>query len=391
MQWYRGGGTALQGKGLGGQPPNTFWCVRRRKGSNQVVTFMNQALWEEANNPVHSLSDQGYHGGHRIQSGEAEGDGVAMEGNPIRHVALIGFGEVGGIFGHDFAAQGLAVSVFDILLRAEPSRTAMLAKAKTAGVRACDTLEEAVRGAELVISAVTASAALDVAKNAAGLLGSRQLYMDINSVSPETKREIAAVLQPSAAVFVEAAVMAPVAPQRLRVPMLLGGAEAEAAAGHLQSMGMNAKPVSERVGMASAIKMCRSIFIKGLEAITVEAMFTARRYGAEKQVLASLAVSYPEMGWDTTLPDYLISRVAEHGKRRAAEMREAAQAIADVDLEPLTALATAERQDWLAREIAKCGLTVRPGDAFSWQEIADTIAGARRSKENSAAQVRGTR
>jgi 3-hydroxyisobutyrate dehydrogenase-like beta-hydroxyacid dehydrogenase len=314
-----------------------------------------------------------------------------MVENPIRNIALIGFGEVGGIFGHDFAAGGLAVSVFDILLGAEPSRTAMRAKAKSAGVRACDSLEETIRGADLVISAVTVPAAADVAKNAAACLRDGQVYLDINSVSPDTKREIAATLQSSAAVFVEAAVMAPVAPQRLHVPMLLGGAGADAAAGRLQSIGMNVTPVCERVGVASAIKMCRSIFIKGLEAITVESMFTARRYGAEEQVLASLAATYPDMGWDSTLPDYLIGRVAEHGKRRAAEMREAAHAIADVRLEPLTALATAQRQDWLVQEIARHGLTVRAGDAFSWQELADAIADARQTEEISAEQVNGAK
>src|SRR5258706_6174443 len=263
-----------------------------------------------------------------------------MDGNPIRQIALIGFGEVGGIFGRDFAAAGLRVSVFDILMGAEASRAAMVAKAERANVRACDSLEEAIRDADLGISSVTSSSAADVAKNAAPILRSGQTYLDINSVSPETKREVAAILQASPAVFVEAAVMAAVSPQRLRVPMVLGGVEAEAAAPRLQSIGMNVQPISDRIGVASAIKMCRSIIIKGLEAIAVESMFTARRYGAEKEVLASLAATYPSMGWDSTLPDYLISRIAEHGKPRAAEMPEAAQAIADVGLEPLMAVAT---------------------------------------------------
>jgi hypothetical protein len=131
--------------------------------------------------------------------------------------------------------------------------------------------------------------------------------------------------------------------------------------------------------------MCRSIIIKGLEAITVESMFTARRYGAEKLVLESLAATYPGMGWNGALPDYLISRVAEHGKRRAAEMREAAQAVADAGLEPLTALATAQRQDWLAQAIAEFSLAVPKGDAFAWQELADAIAAATSPQEKSSA------
>jgi 3-hydroxyisobutyrate dehydrogenase-like beta-hydroxyacid dehydrogenase len=311
-----------------------------------------------------------------------------MDGNTIRQIALLGFGEVGGIFGQDFAAAGLDVCAFDKLLNTESPRSTMLAKAKSANVRPCDTLEGAVLGADLVISAVTASSAAEVARNAAPFLRAGQIYLDLNSVSPDTKRQIARTLKESLATFVEAAVMAPVSPQRLKVPMLLGGADAATAAERLQAIGMNVKPISDRIGVASAIKMCRSIIIKGLEAITVESMFTARRYGAEKQVLESLAATYPGMGWDGALPDYLISRVAEHGKRRAAEMREAAQAVADAGLEPLTALATARRQDWLAQVIAEFSLAVPKGENFAWQELADAIAEAISPQEKSSAGAR---
>jgi 3-hydroxyisobutyrate dehydrogenase-like beta-hydroxyacid dehydrogenase len=308
-----------------------------------------------------------------------------MDHNPIRQIALIGFGEVGGIFGSDFAAAGLRVSIFDILLNGEPARSETLAKAKNAKVHPCDTLQEALQNADLIISAVTASSATNVAGNAAPFLCSGQIYLDINSVSPETKLEIAHTLSGSPATFVEAAVMAAVAPQRLKVPMLLGGEHAATTAERLNAIGMNVKPISNRIGVASAIKMCRSIIIKGLEAITVESMFTARRYGAEKQVLESLASTYPDMGWGGTLPDYLISRVAEHGKRRAAEMREAAQAVADAGLEPLTALATAQRQDWLTQLIAEHALAVPKGEAFAWQKLADAIAEALSPQEKSSA------
>jgi 3-hydroxyisobutyrate dehydrogenase-like beta-hydroxyacid dehydrogenase len=306
-----------------------------------------------------------------------------MSEQPIRQITLVGFGEVGGILGSDLAAAGLSVSIFDILLNVETSRSAMLAKARAAKVRACDSLEDAMRGADLVVSAVTAASALIVAKDAAQFLSVGQTYLDINSVSPETKREIARVLSATPATFVEAAVMAPVAPQRLMAPMLLGGAGAAVAAPRLAAIGMNVKPVSDRVGVASAIKMCRSIIIKGLEAITVESMFTARRYGAERQVLESLDATYPGMGWTGALPDYLISRVAEHGKRRAAEMREAAQAVSDAGLDPLTALGTARRQEWLAQTIAEFSLAVAKGERFAWQELADAIAEAMALQEKS--------
>jgi 3-hydroxyisobutyrate dehydrogenase-like beta-hydroxyacid dehydrogenase len=312
--------------------------------------------------------------------------GVVMSENPVRQVALIGFGEVGAIFGRDLAAAGIQVSVFDILFNSAPSRAPMIAKAKNANVKVCNSLEEAIRSADLVISAVTSSAATSVAKEAADALRGGQTYLDINSVSPETKREIARILERSNAIFIEAAVMAPVSPQRLKVPMLLCGDGAEAVAARLRSIGMNATPVSKRIGVASAVKMCRSVIIKGIEALAVESLFAARRYGAEKEVLASLAATYPQMGWDGALPDYLVSRVAEHGRRRAAEMREAAETLRNIGLEPLTALATAERQDWLAQEMAEREISFRAGESFSWQQLADAIAKASFAEEKPLAR-----
>ena len=312
-----------------------------------------------------------------------------MNDNPVREIGIIGFGEFGGIFGSDLAATGIRVSVFDILFNSGQSGAAMLAKANRANVRACKSLEEVIRSVDLVISAVTCSAAAEVAQNSAPFLRSAQTYLDINSVSPETKREIAQILEPSKAIFIEAAVMAPVSPQRLKVPMLLGGDAAETAAPRLRAIGLNVTPVSTRIGVASAVKMCRSVIIKGLEALTVESLFAARRYGAEKEVLVSLAATYPHMGWDGPLPDYLISRVAEHGKRRAAEMREAADTLRNIGLEPLTALATAERQDWLVHEMAERDISIRPGEPFSWQGLADAIADSGSSEKSPARARKG--
>ena len=308
-----------------------------------------------------------------------------MKYNSFPTVTLIGFGEAGGILGEDLALAGVSVAMYDILLDSEPSRSAMLAKARSANVRACENLAEAIRQAGLVISAVTSAAALHVARQAAFLLRQGQVYLDLNSVSPETKREMARVVELSGGAFVEAAVMAPVSPQRLRVPILLGGPQAQPLAERLQTVGMDAVHVSDRIGVASAIKMCRSIIIKGLEALAVEALFAARWQGAEQEVLASLAATYPQMGWNDRLPDYLISRVAQHGRRRASEMREAAETLRSIGLEPITALATAARQEWLVQEMAGLHLTYQGSEPFSWKALADAIGSV--SPASSAAQA----
>jgi len=169
-------------------------------------------------------------------------------------------------------------------------------------------------------------------------------------------------------------VMAPVPPHRLVVPMLLGGRRAGALAAALKAFGMHATAVADKIGTASAIKMCRSIMIKGIEALVVECMFAARRFDAEDAVLASLDKTFPIMGWKAELPDYLVSRVAEHGRRRAAEMREVAATLEDIGIRPIMAAATAERQDALVRQMVEAGVPYPAGEEFSWRALADALA-----------------
>ena len=304
-----------------------------------------------------------------------------MTPTPIRHIGLVGFGEVGGIFGHDFAKQGIRVSVYDILFQTPEARKAMFGKALDCGVEARESLAECLGDAELVISAVTASSSLTVAKDASSILRPGQIFMDINSVSPATKRADAAQIERSGAHFVESAVMAPVPPYRLKAPMLLGGPYAAALAPRLATLGMDATPVSETIGVASAVKMCRSVMIKGMEALAVECLFAARRYGAEEAVLRSLEATYPQMGWRDKLPNYLISRVAEHGRRRAEEMREVAEALRDVGIDPTMAEATAERQDWLISEMTEQNLKYKDLTPFSWIALAEILGKAASSKK----------
>ncbi len=293
----------------------------------------------------------------------------------LRKIAMVGFGEAGSILGQDLAACGLEVITYDILLDAPDSRGPMLEKAHRAGVKAAETFSSAVADADLVISAVTAASSAEVARSASQALRAGQIFLDINSCSPATKRGNAQAVHSSGADYVEAAVMAPVPPQRLKVPMLLGGCRAADLAPALCGLGMHATAISDQIGVASAVKMCRSIIIKGLEALTVESMLAARRFGAESEVLASLQATFPKMGWQDKLPDYLMSRVAEHGRRRAAEMREVAHTLEDIGMEPTMALATALRQDALIDAMNARGIQYPHGEPFSWRWLADMLDG----------------
>ena len=114
---------------------------------------------------------------------------------------------------------------------------------------------------------------------------------------------------------------------------------------------MKMEVASEVIGQASAIKMCRSIMIKGIEALAVECFLASRSYGVEETIIASLEAAFPEMDWEK-LAGYLIGRVVRHGRRRVAEMREVAETETAMGLDRLMAAATAQRQDWLDDEVA---------------------------------------
>jgi 3-hydroxyisobutyrate dehydrogenase-like beta-hydroxyacid dehydrogenase len=269
----------------------------------------------------------------------------------LPRVAVIGFGEAGGIFARVFAAAGAPrVATYDIKFDGADGAPAMRRAAEAAGVVAAATPAEAARDADVVLAAVTASSALDAATAAAGYIAPGQIYLDVNSVAPSTKREAAARIERAGGRYVEAAVMASVPPYGIRVPMLFGGPHGRALAERLLPLGMAIEVVDREVGYVSAVKMCRSVMIKGIESLVVEAMTAAHEYGVADQVIASLDETFPGLDWSKQAA-YMAGRVVKHGRRRAEEMREAAKAVADIGLDPLMAAATAERQQWVADRV----------------------------------------
>lgn len=260
-------------------------------------------------------------------------------------VALIGFGEVGQTLGADLVKAGVAVSAYDILFASSDS--APSCATRTLAVRKGRSASDAIANAELIVSAVTAASDVDAARSVTSGIPRGAFYVDLNSVSPATKTVCARIVDDAGGRYVEAAVMTPINPKGIGSPMLLGGAHAAAFLERAAPLGFNAKVFSTTLGQAAAVKMCRSVIIKGVEALLTESMLAARRYGVEKPVLDSLSDLLPAGDWEK-IARYFISRSLEHGVRRAEEMREAAKTVAEAGVEPLMASATAEREDWAA-------------------------------------------
>jgi 3-hydroxyisobutyrate dehydrogenase-like beta-hydroxyacid dehydrogenase len=284
-------------------------------------------------------------------------------------IGLIGYGEVGRIF-----ADGLKtlpaverVSAWDVKFANDAHRPGLTSP----GVQACDSMRAVCDSSTVLISAVTASQTLAVAREAAACLRAGTVFLDLNSASPSTKQEAAALIDAAGGLYVEAGVMTSVPPYGIKVPMLLGGSSAEAVAQRLKDWGLNATAVSDRLGVASAIKMCRSVMIKGLEALVIESYTTARAYGVEDQMIGTLQETFPGIDW-TKQGTYFFSRVAQHGKRRAEEMRESANTVCEAGFEPFMAAAIANKQQWMA-DLAAEGRFSDASKDSPWQVYADRL------------------
>jgi 3-hydroxyisobutyrate dehydrogenase-like beta-hydroxyacid dehydrogenase len=276
-------------------------------------------------------------------------------------ICFIGFGEAGEAIAAGLRAEGVErISVWDILFpQAEGEKRRRAAAA--IGVRCASSAADAVREADIVVSAVTAAASADAARSVKAHLVGAPFLLDINSVSPGRKQETAKLLG-GAARYVDVAVLAPIHPARHQTPLLLAGPHAEAIAPVLAALGMRARIAGTGIGAAAAIKMVRSVMVKGIEALTLECFLAAARAGVVDEVAASLKNNYPDLDWAKVIP-YNLERMANHGERRAAEMEEVVKTLRELGVEPLMAAATVKRQ----REMGQIGAEqpvrgVRKGD-----------------------------
>jgi 3-hydroxyisobutyrate dehydrogenase-like beta-hydroxyacid dehydrogenase len=262
-------------------------------------------------------------------------------------VCLLGFGEVGQALAVDLGARGVSdLMAWDILFPVADSAPSRALAAK--GLRAGANVADAIATADLVVSAVTAAQDVVAARSVAPHLKRNAYLLDVNSVSPAVKVEASQIVEAAGGRYVEAAIMSPINPQRAASPMLFGGPHAAEFLPIARQLGFSGASVfSDRVGSASAAKMCRSVIVKGMEALLGESLLAARRYGVEDAVLESLGSLLAKDDWHAQAR-YMISRSLIHGRRRAEEMREVARTIVEAGFEPRMSSACAVWQDWAA-------------------------------------------
>jgi 3-hydroxyisobutyrate dehydrogenase-like beta-hydroxyacid dehydrogenase len=265
-------------------------------------------------------------------------------------LCFIGFGEAGQAIASGLREAGVeSIAVWDILF--PDAGGANLKQAGAAiGARLATSAADAVARSDIIVAAVTAASSFEAAKSVAPHIAGNPYYLDINSVSPGRKQETARLLEGSAR-YVDVAILAPIHPKRHQTPLLLAGPHAEAVLPLLiDELEMRGTIASDQVGAAAALKMIRSVMIKGIEALTAECFLAAQRAGITDEVAASLKNNYPALDWPKVI-EYNLERMASHGIRRADEMEQVAATLTELGIAPLMTEATVARQ----REMGELG------------------------------------
>ncbi len=253
-------------------------------------------------------------------------------------LGFLGFGEAAQAFvtGWRHAGLDLELCAYDILF--DNDNESIRSRCRDLDVTTCNSPRQVGEGATFVISAVTADQVMTAAQSI-GKLSEETLYLDINSAAPQKKQAAAAVV---GSAYVDLAVLAPVHPKLHATRILMAGPTRD----HLETLATvfpAAEAFSDSIGDASRLKMIRSIFVKGVEAVALECSLAAFHSGLDTDIFPSLN-NVLEHADARSLADYMTERVATHGLRRAAEMDEVCDTLSHMGLPNAMSRAAAETQ-----------------------------------------------
>jgi 3-hydroxyisobutyrate dehydrogenase-like beta-hydroxyacid dehydrogenase len=262
-----------------------------------------------------------------------------MNGNDsgAKTVAVLGLGEAGSLLARDLVHGGAAVRGWDPDFHGDLSEIPRAAS-----------LTAAVDGADIVISVNWATVAADVAREALPHLRRGMIYADHNTAGPKLKEELAAIVAPSGAAFVDVAMMAPVPPLGMRVGMFMAGSGAEELAAFYRQFGTPIGFIGTKPGEANARKLTRSVFFKGMSSSIYEALEAARAVGVEDWLRSDIIRTFIEADGSTL--DRIVDGTDKHAVRRGHEMRDAEAMLRELGTPATMVTATAESLERIASE-----------------------------------------
>jgi 3-hydroxyisobutyrate dehydrogenase-like beta-hydroxyacid dehydrogenase len=269
-----------------------------------------------------------------------------------RRWGLIGFGEAGRIIGSAIAASGVDLAVHDRVLLDATRGPAVRAAIEAAGAIPVEDLA-ALADREVVLSLVTPATAVPAAAGFAPHASSGVLYVDLNSTAPGSKHEVAAAFT---GVRVVDGVMTGGGIQLdgAKIPISLAGPDAAEAAQLLGQAGLNVAVVGSEIGAAAALKMLRSVVIKGMEGLWVEALLAAREMDVVEPLLAMIEETLDRYS-ARDFATMLVTTHVAHAGRRQVEVRMARDTVAGTGVPPLLSDGIVARHEHSARGLAAAG------------------------------------
>ena len=284
---------------------------------------------------------------------------------------MIGFGEVGRSLGAGLASQGVQVVAFDKGYLSPPFGDLIQRKAREAGVPLSGSVEEVVEQSDLILAVVPGPAAPEAASLAAARLGPGKFYVDMGTATPPMKERMAGMIEETGAAFVDVAIMGSPVQDGHRFPTLASGRGADEFRRLVEPLGMRVTVVGERPGRAAAIKMFRSIFMKGIEALVIETLMSCCSWDVVDEVMGSISASLAKMPFYPDQVNFLVTTDAIHAERRAKEMDMVVETMQAVGVEPRMSRATAEMIHWMASLGLKEHFGVElPSD---WRKVLDEV------------------
>jgi len=252
----------------------------------------------------------------------------------MRCVAFIGYGQLAAALAGGLADGGIDLRAY---VRPRPDRAAADARRnrmRATGVRHCEAVSDAVGGADVVIAAVPAGSAADVVEACVPHLLPAQLYVDPSSSPPAMKRRAAELVEHAGAEYVDAAVLGTVITAGARVPILAAGRGAARWCDEACAVGLNVTAIDAPAGDAALVKLLRSVFTKGRDALVLEMLLAARRHGVLDAVLDSIGGASEQVPFPS-LAERTMCSLAVYAERRADELAAATSLLREVDVDPL--------------------------------------------------------
>ncbi|MEE9202629.1 MAG: DUF1932 domain-containing protein [Dehalococcoidia bacterium] len=264
-------------------------------------------------------------------------------------LGVIGFGEVGYHISKGLKGAGVGqIVAYNNGTRNRPPYTeAFRHKAQSIGVSLAPTLEEMVHNSDLILSTVIPTTSLEVAGEAAPLLTPAHFFVDLNSCSPEAKREGCALVEEKGGHYIDGVIMDNPLAQEHRSNIWACGEGAEEFHQVMGKYSMNIRVIPGKVGDAALLKMIFSVIAKGAQALLWESLLALHKAGLDPQVYHGLNNWVSQMGL-LERADAVIAHSAIHAGRRAGEMEFAADTLLSLGVEPMMARATAQRLAWSA-------------------------------------------